>query len=90
MAGEVILIVDDDPEISGMLSHMLEDERYHTVSAVSGQLALRMARAEKPDFNQALSLRRAYCPHQGASAAQQDACQQSVRSTNSPLSRAGD
>lgn len=50
MAGEKILIVDDEPEMSQLISMYLEDERYQVKVAENGKQALKLARTEKPDL----------------------------------------
>jgi DNA-binding response OmpR family regulator len=50
MAGEIILLVEDEQEISELVSMYLEDERYQVLVAENGQEALKLARREKPDL----------------------------------------
>ena len=45
---ETILIVDDDPEILGMLDLRLGKRGYRVIEASDGESALALARAEKP------------------------------------------
>jgi DNA-binding response OmpR family regulator len=45
-----ILIVDDDPDIAGAFSHLLQLADYEVLYAATGQECLRMARAERPDL----------------------------------------
>jgi CheY-like chemotaxis protein/phosphoribosyl 1,2-cyclic phosphodiesterase len=45
-----ILIVDDDPDVVDMLTLTLEPEGFRLLSASSGEAALAMARAERPDL----------------------------------------
>ena len=50
MAGEKILIIDDEHDILRLLSLYLKDERYQVTTAESGRQALKLARQEKPDL----------------------------------------
>ncbi|WP_028307893.1 response regulator transcription factor [Desulfitibacter alkalitolerans] len=50
MAGEKILIIDDERDIIQLVTLLLQDERYQVISAESGQQALKLARTEKPDL----------------------------------------
>lgn len=45
-----ILVVDDDPEILGMLDIRLGKRGYHVMSAADGEQALEQARKEKPSL----------------------------------------
>ena len=45
-----ILVVDDDPEILGMLDIRLGKRGYHVISAADGEQALAQARKEKPEL----------------------------------------
>lgn len=45
----LILIVDDDPAIRGMLDELLIDEGYDTIVAADGLTALDLAREREPD-----------------------------------------
>ncbi len=45
-----ILIVDDDPDISGAFTHILQMADYETLSAPTGQECLRIAKNEHPDL----------------------------------------
>jgi DNA-binding response OmpR family regulator len=47
-AAKKILVVDDDPEILGMLDIRLGKRGYHVISAADGEQALEQARKEKP------------------------------------------
>ncbi|HEX9181888.1 MAG TPA: sigma 54-interacting transcriptional regulator [Burkholderiales bacterium] len=47
---ETILIVDDDPMLLRLLGILLREEGYRVVSADSGEKALALAAAEKPDL----------------------------------------
>lgn len=47
-APKTILVVDDDPEILGMLDIRLGKRGYHVISASDGEQALAQARKEKP------------------------------------------
>lgn len=49
-AAKKILVVDDDPEILGMLDIRLGKRGYHVISAVDGEKALEQARKEKPSL----------------------------------------
>ena len=48
MAGEKILVVDDDPFILRMLTLVLEREGYHVLKAMDGEEALAQIRASRP------------------------------------------
>ena len=50
MAGETILIVDDDREICQLLSTFLSEERYKISVAENGRKGLQLVRQEKPDL----------------------------------------
>ncbi|HLC42020.1 MAG TPA: response regulator [Methylomirabilota bacterium] len=45
-----ILLVDDDPDILGLLTMTLRPEGFRLLSASDGDAALRIARAERPDL----------------------------------------
>jgi DNA-binding response OmpR family regulator len=45
-----ILIVDDDPDIAGALTLILQSADYDVISAATGQQCLQIARAERPDL----------------------------------------
>jgi DNA-binding response OmpR family regulator len=45
-----ILIVDDDPDITGAFTHVLQSADYDVMSAATGQECLQIARAERPDL----------------------------------------
>ena len=45
-----ILIVDDDPDITGAFMHVLQSADYDVISAATGQECLQIARAERPDL----------------------------------------
>ena len=45
-----ILIVDDNEELLGAISRLLELQGYSTLTAKSGEKALEVARLEKPDL----------------------------------------
>ena len=45
-----ILIVDDNEELLGAISRLLELQGYSTLTAMSGEVALEIARLEKPDL----------------------------------------
>jgi DNA-binding response OmpR family regulator len=49
-AAKKILVVDDDPEILGMLDIRLGKRGYHVISAADGEQALEQARKEKPSL----------------------------------------
>jgi DNA-binding response OmpR family regulator len=49
-AKKKILVVDDDPEILGMLDIRLGKRGYHVMSAADGEQALEQARKEKPSL----------------------------------------
>ena len=50
MSGEKILIVDDEEDILELVAYNLKREGYQTVSAVSGEEALKKCRSETPDL----------------------------------------
>ncbi len=50
MAGEKILVVDDDPFIINLIVYNLEQEGYNVLQATNGLEALEKARREKPDL----------------------------------------
>lgn len=50
MSGEKILIVDDEEDILELVSYNMTREGYQTVSAISGEAALKKARSESPDL----------------------------------------
>jgi DNA-binding response OmpR family regulator len=45
-----ILVVDDEPDIVGLVSYHLETEEYHVVRVSSGLEALHQARRDPPDL----------------------------------------
>lgn len=45
-----VLVVDDDEDIVNIVSALLENEGYKTVTAINGKEALERAMAEKPDL----------------------------------------
>jgi len=50
MAGEHILVVDDEPAIQGTLRAVLEDEGYRVTTAGGGEAAVRAITDESPDL----------------------------------------
>lgn len=50
MAGEKILVVDDDERILKIVRHCLEREGFSVVTAADGARALEMVKSEKPDL----------------------------------------
>ena len=46
----LILVVDDDPGIRGLLAQLLEDAGYRIVTAADGREALELARRHRPDL----------------------------------------
>jgi len=50
MSGEKILIVDDEEDILELVVYNLSREGYQTISAVSGEEALKKSRSETPDL----------------------------------------
>lgn len=50
MAGELILLVDDEERIIGMLRQYLESEGFRTLSASDGNSALELVRTHQPDL----------------------------------------
>ncbi len=48
LAGDTVLVVDDDPTAHDIMRRVLEKEGYHVESAFSGEEGLRLARATKP------------------------------------------
>ena len=49
-ASKKVLVVDDDEDIVNIVSALLENEGYQTVTAINGKDALEKAMAEKPDL----------------------------------------
>jgi len=43
-----ILVVDDEPNVAFMISDYLSNEGYHTITATSGEKAIRLAKEHKP------------------------------------------
>lgn len=50
MAGETILVVDDDRDIVEIITLYLENEGYHVISAYDGNLAVSSALSHHPDL----------------------------------------
>ena len=50
MSGEKILIVDDEEDILELVGYNLSREGYQTISAVTGEEALKKSRSETPDL----------------------------------------
>lgn len=50
MAGEKILVVDDDARILKIVCHCLEKEGFHTRIAADGEQALQIAKLNQPDL----------------------------------------
>jgi len=50
MAGELILVVDDEDKITGMVRQYLESEGYRTLAAGDGSAALELVRKHQPDL----------------------------------------
>jgi len=50
MGNEVILIIDDDPDIVEAMKVVLESKNYRVMSAKSGEEGLGKARADRPDL----------------------------------------
>lgn len=50
MAGEKILVVDDDAKILKIVKHCLEKEGFGVVTAADGEIALSMVKKEQPDL----------------------------------------
>ena len=50
MAGEKILVVDDDAKILKIVCHCLEKEGFHTLAATDGLQGLSVARLHQPDL----------------------------------------
>lgn len=50
MAGEKILVVDDDARILKIVCHCLEKEGFHTMIAADGEQALQIAKLNQPDL----------------------------------------
>lgn len=48
--GELILVVDDDPDVVALIEYILEQKGYRVLTAFSGQEALRLAGLEPPDL----------------------------------------
>ena len=47
---EQILIVDDQPELAGMMAELLGDAGYHTRVAENGRIALHEVQSDPPDL----------------------------------------
>ena len=47
---KTILVVDDEPDVRQYLAAVLEDAGFNVLTATDGEEALRMIRAERPDF----------------------------------------
>ena len=47
---KTILVVDDEPDVRQYLATVLEDAGFNVLTAADGEEALRMIRAERPDF----------------------------------------
>lgn len=45
-----ILVIDDDPDIRGMLQMILEEQGYHVLTAPDGQAGLQRAISDLPDL----------------------------------------
>jgi len=50
MAKSLVMVVDDEEGIRSTLSGIFEDEGYETVTASSGEEAVRLARETQPDI----------------------------------------
>jgi two-component system phosphate regulon response regulator PhoB len=50
VSGKTILVVDDEPDIVGLLRETLAPEGYRLLSAHDGEAALRLARSERPSL----------------------------------------
>ncbi len=50
MTGPYILVVDDEPDIRGVVKDILEDEAYRVATAESGDAARRALRERRPDL----------------------------------------
>lgn len=50
MAGEKILVVDDDAKILKIVCHCLEKEGFHTITAIDGEQAIMAAKTNQPDL----------------------------------------
>jgi CheY-like chemotaxis protein len=48
--GKSVLVIEDDPDMRGLLVLMLEEEGYVVRSAANGSVGLQAARAERPDL----------------------------------------
>jgi DNA-binding response OmpR family regulator len=46
----ILLIVEDDPDISEMLEDYFSDERYHVLTAEEGEIAVEICRSDRPDL----------------------------------------
>lgn len=51
MTGELLLLVDDEPNIIELAQIYLEREGYRTVSAADGKSALEAVEQHRPDSN---------------------------------------
>ncbi len=49
-ANKKILVVDDEPDVTSLLTLMLKSQGYNVISAGDGQEALDKARSESPDL----------------------------------------
>ena len=49
MSAEHILVVDDEPDIRGLLKEILEDEGFEVGTAASGEEARQARRKHRPD-----------------------------------------
>jgi two-component system, OmpR family, alkaline phosphatase synthesis response regulator PhoP len=50
MAKEKIMVVEDEEDILELISYNLQKEGYRVIAALSGELALKKIKAEKPDL----------------------------------------
>jgi DNA-binding response OmpR family regulator len=50
LAGEKIMVIDDDQDLRNLIALNLESERYRIITAESGQQALMLTKRERPDL----------------------------------------
>ena len=50
MAGDKILVVEDDPSLLDTLKYNLQKEGYSVITGIDGNEAIEIARREKPDL----------------------------------------
>ena len=50
MSKELILVIEDDPDIAELVEYNLTREGYRVLSATSGERGLELARLERPSL----------------------------------------